>query len=124
MASFVRTKLDISVLDYDSYGYYIKFLPQNRGIICINPRLSYKSRYFVLLHELGHICYWTKGGNLKEAKHIRDEAQANTFAMQICTKEEVPIFIKLYERAIKRNYMDSWDELLKKQVKRGKAKHK
>jgi Zn-dependent peptidase ImmA (M78 family) len=105
---------DVEVCDHDFYGYCAQ-IKNVKGVIFIKSSLSYKERYFVLCHEVGHLFYMKKDKPFNWSKKPRTEDQANWFAMQLLKNNGVDVeeYKQFYNKALlaAKKRKKSWFEL-------------
>lgn len=71
------------VYDTKIHGPGIAFrMPEKAELICIDGRMSWKNRLFIMAHEVGHLFYLTQSG-LKRRKNVGTEFQANKTAIKL-----------------------------------------
>lgn len=108
------TKLNISVCDYDFWGYcgHTKTV---KAYVVIKPEMSYKAKFFTLAHEAGHLFSNTKNKAFTWSKSPRTEEQANQFALQLLNIHEIDPneYRRFYNKAKKKvkKRKKSWFEI-------------
>jgi len=119
LAAFLTFDMHIHVFDMDYWGYCVKSkgkrVPIYEPFIFISPKLSYKYKYFTLLHEMGHIFYFNSKDKMMWTKRDRNETEANMFAMSMLkTDVEKEQFKKFYGKAgiYNDNRCASWREII------------
>lgn len=120
LAVLINYEFKIPVFDFSHFGYLVapKNLKKKGSIstfIVIKSSLSWKDKYYTLLHELGHAYYINAKGALMPAKRVRNEDQANEFALSLCTTpKEQEAFKTLYEKAGRVRRIESWRDIIEK----------
>lgn len=108
------THLKVVVCDHDYLGYCYQN-NDNKGFIVINPKMTYKEKYFTLAHEAGHLFYMRKGNMFSWSKKPRTEEQANWFAIQLIKMNGISSidYCNHYSNAIRYNKKrkKSWFEI-------------
>lgn len=109
------TELHISVCDHDLGGGYCFQTKTIRAFIVIEPSLNYKSKYFTLCHEAGHLFYMKKGKKFNWSEEPRSEEEAHWFALQLLKFNEIDAYeyYRFYEKAVKsvKKRKKSWFEI-------------
>lgn len=112
--ALILRDLKCFVHDHDFNGYAL-FTKDYKAFIVINPKLTYKEKYFCLAHEVGHLFYMKKNSIFNWSNKPRSEEQANWFAIQLLkrqnidTKEYWDFYKKAETKAKKRK--KSWFEI-------------
>lgn len=78
-----------------------------RRLICVDGKLSWKKRLFVMLHEIGHLFYYSKL-KLKFRRRAGSEIQANRTAIKL-----LKIFSEEDNRRICLEYAKYYNSMLK-----------
>jgi Zn-dependent peptidase ImmA (M78 family) len=103
-----------AICDHDFMGH-CNFVGKTKAFIYIKPSMSYKQKYFTLVHEAGHLFYMKKGKIFNWAKRARSEDQANWFAVQFLKTVDIRSqeYYDFYDIAVKKlkNRRKSWFEL-------------
>lgn len=107
------TDLGCSVCDHDFLGcsYQTKSI---RAYIVIKSSISYKSKYYTLAHEAGHL-FTLKNKGFVWSVTPRSEEEANRFAFQLLDQNDIESYeyCKFYEKAKKKakKRKRSWFEI-------------
>ncbi len=108
------TSMRCCVCDHDFFGYCYQ-IENFRAFIVIKAKMTYKEKYFTLIHEVGHLFYMNKGNILNWSKRVRTEKEANWFAFQILRINDIDVddYKEFYNRAnrILKNRKKSWHEI-------------
>jgi Zn-dependent peptidase ImmA (M78 family) len=108
------TKLGCSVSDHDLWGfcYHTKTI---RAFVVIKADMDYKSKYFTLAHEAGHLFSMGKNKKFVWSEKARTEEEANGFALQLLESNEIDPneYGKFYKKAKKKvkKRKKSWFEI-------------
>lgn len=108
-------ELGCYVCDHDFWGYcyHTKTI---KAFVVIKSSMSYKYKYFTLIHEAGHLFYPNNVTLFNWSKKARTEKQANSFAVKILKLKELEVddYETFYNRAkeIAKNRKKSWHEIL------------
>jgi len=85
------------------------------GVI-VKPKMTYKEKYFTLVHETGHLFTLNKNNRLVWSKKTRNEDEANYFASQILTINKINVleYSLFYDRAKKagKRRKKAWHEFV------------
>lgn len=108
------TELRVSVCDHDLWGYCYHTKPI-RAFIVIKADMDYKSKYFTLAHEAGHLFSMGKEQKLIWSKKARSEDDANKFALILLGINDIEgnEYRKFYNKAKKKvkKRKKSWFEI-------------
>lgn len=108
------TELKISICDHDLYGYCYD-TKKIKAFIVIKSDMDYKSKYFTLCHEAGHLFYMKKGQKFVWSKNTRSEEEANWFTLQLLKSNEIDLneYREFYKKAKKmvKKRKKSWFEI-------------
>jgi len=83
--SLIRQMNEVGVWVYDTkiHGPGIAFrMFKKTELICIDGKMPWKNRLFVMIHEIGHLFYLNQTG-FKKRKNVGTEIQANKVAIKL-----------------------------------------
>ena len=105
------TELKVSVCDHDLGGGYCFQTKPIRAFIVIKSEMNYKSKYFTLAHEAGHLFYIKKDKLFNWSKEPRNEKEAHWFALKLLKSNKIDSY----------EYYRFYDKIMKKSKKRRKS---
>jgi Zn-dependent peptidase ImmA (M78 family) len=101
------------VCDYDYWGYCAQ-TDGIRAFIVIKPKMKYKEKYLILVHETGHLFFLNNKKGLVWSNKTRNEDQANQFALKFLKMNKIDAkeYNKFYKKAqkIAKKRKKSWHE--------------
>ena len=79
-----------------------------KRLIIIDKGNTWKNRFFILLHEVGHVFYLKKDNSLKLRKSLSTEKQANNTAIKILDLVE-----EHHDMSLAKEFVDFYNKLNK-----------